>query len=215
MPRDEDELRSLWQQQPVKENHVMSVELLVQRESAFLRLVRLRNAFEYAGGALVILASVLGAVFAPHWVASQFHGWHVPNWPIRLELVLVAASYAIVLYLLRKNGTPLAGPPRTVTLPVHLAHYRSELARQRDLMQRVYVWYGAPLVLPYLFPFVYAAALMHAHHGLFVHAPGGSITNLDLLVLGLVLTLPVFPLYFQFWRRAAKRVQKKIDALDP
>lgn len=200
---DKNDLRSLWQAQPVKEKLVMSTEELMKKESRLTLRLRIRNATEYMAGALVVGVFSWLAIRIP-FATSGPHGG-IPAEMLRAACLLVVLGVVVVVWKLRKDGAPLPAPAVSASTAEHLAHHRASLARQRDLLRRVVVWYVGPFIPGILLLFV-AIALMVARAAPFeVWALG--IAKPALVVVGVLLLV--------VWnnRMAARKLQEQLDAL--
>jgi hypothetical protein len=192
MPQDDRDLRALWQASPGVDPGV-SVERLKKKEASLARRVKVRNAAEYAAGAIVIVAA-----------ARAIPG--APTLGMRLGFLVMIVAAVFVTWKLRRDGSPPPAPPPDATLAETIAHHRASLVRQRDLLRGVPRWYLAPLGAAILF-FYGAVTLSVAH-------------DLEPLVLARRLATPLglTAAFFVFvgWlnRRAARKLQDRIDALD-
>lgn len=128
-----DDLRSLWQSMPAPEITISADEMRA-RASKFQRKIRGRNMREYVAGGIVI------AAFG--WYAT----WPTPAtplWPIA-NLMIIAGAL-LVMWNLHRLARASALPPNASA--ASLADFqRTELARQRDALRTVWLWYIGPIV---------------------------------------------------------------------
>jgi hypothetical protein len=125
-----DDMRTIWQQQPVEPAPVALAEL--RRRSQWLQgAVRWRNLREYAGTTLAV-------------AAFGYYLWRFPTPLTRAGAALTIAGLLYGIYQLRKRGA-------TRNLPVEMAwrtcleFHRQELQRQRDMLRRVWRHFLLPL----------------------------------------------------------------------
>lgn len=179
------DVQSLWQGQPGT-GGAMSVDELRRRSRYVERRVGRRNLREYVAAAFMVL------MFG--WLA-----WIVPSPVLRVGNGLAVAAAVFIVYHLHSRGAART-MPADMALTSCLAFYRGELVRQRDLLRGAWKWGLLPLV-PSL------AVLMAGH---FQAHPEGP--------LGIVLTTTGFLMFFvlvgELNRRAANKIQARIDALE-
>lgn len=126
-----DDPRNIWQTQEVEEMR-FSVEELRAKAAKFQRRIRRRNLREYLAALIVI---VLFGVAA----------WKTPQIVPRVGFALVIAGAIFYIWYLRRWGS-------TRPLPADMGSadcagfYRSELERQRDLLQSVWKWALGPVI---------------------------------------------------------------------
>lgn len=129
----EDDVRSLWQEQPGEAPPDLSIKLIRRRAAAFERTVRFRNLREYLAGALVGALFLGGALHAKGG----------------LELAGFIAGIVGVGFVLwklaRHGGIGAAAPPADAPTAEHLAALRARLEKQRVLLASAWRWYIAPL----------------------------------------------------------------------
>jgi len=185
---ERDPIQALWADQP-KEDFVMSPADLQKRASKLQSVVRRRNAIEYAAGALVIAVFSTVAFVMPGVLA-------------KIGCALIAAGTAYVMW--RLHVLARAASRDEMSAAESLSHfYRHELARQRDALASIWRWYLGPLVPGMV---VYWAAMV-------VNIPVRPAAWVT-AVLGLALTAAVFTAVAALNKRAAKKLQTEIDALD-
>lgn len=150
------------------------------------RRIARRNVREYAGAVVVLLSFGAFAVFDR-------------NLGVRAGSLLVMAAALYVVRHLRRHGSARPMPADLGTADC-LSFHRAELIRQRDLLNSVWGWY--------LLPFVPGVALI-------VGARAVERPERPLLSLGVAATMLAF-FAFVWWmnQRVARRIQRKIDALD-
>jgi hypothetical protein len=130
---DEKKIRDLWQGQPLSEKEI-DMELVMKSAGKFQRRIRLRNALEYAAGGSVM-------AYAAHFALRA------PAPPLeKAGMVLLGLGALVVVTVLRRRGHAGGDPPLAAPTGELLAWHRSELARQRDLLRSVPLWYLGPFV---------------------------------------------------------------------
>lgn len=127
---NEDPLR-VWQEQPV-EGAAPPLEEIRRRAGKFESRIRNRNRREYIGAAVVL-------------AAFTFYFFWFSDLLVRVGSVLIIAGTIYVVRQLYRRSTP-AAMPAEFGLTASVEFYRSELVRQRDLLQSVWKWYLAPFV---------------------------------------------------------------------
>jgi hypothetical protein len=154
----------------------------------FHRIVRRRNAIEYAACVLVVgffgYGALSGAIRDP---IAQAGAW------------LIVLGTVFVAWQLHSRASAIA-PPEGM-MPI-LAHQRAQLTRQRDALASVGLWYLAPFV-PGL--------------GLMILAPGirHGLGTLDAGAwIALAVNIAMFGGIWWLNRRAALMLQRAIDDLD-
>jgi hypothetical protein len=179
------DLQSLWQSQ-LAGSGAISLDDLRQGSRRLQRRVGRRNRREYVAAVIVAL------VFGPM-------AWFAPLPTLRVGSVLTLAAVMFVVYHLHRYGTAQAMPGE-MALTSCLAFHRRELERQRDLLRSVWKWALLPLVpgmiLMYLGPVL-------AH-------PEQTSRSLWLAAASLMF----FVVIGELNRRAAKKIQASIDALE-
>lgn len=130
---DKKNLLELWQEQPLAESEI-DMEKVMKAASKFQRQIRLRNFIEYAAGGVVMLWTAHSALFVP---APPL---------VKVGSVLLGLGALVVVTVLRKRGHAAGDPPFSAATSELVAWHRSELARQRDLLYSVPVWYLGPFL---------------------------------------------------------------------
>ena len=187
-PQDDD-LKQLWQQQHT-EGVRMSLEQIQSNATSFQRTIRRRNAREYAAALLVVL----------------FFAWrfsHTSDMLMRVSFGLLIASAIYVAWQLHAKGSvqPL---PKEAGLLSYLEFQRRELERQRNLLRSIWRWYLGPMI-PGLAVLLVAVARTHPGH---LNRPG------PLVALNALVFAAAFFAIAQLNRRAARKLQHRIDELD-
>jgi len=179
-------VQTIWQNQPVEGIH-MSAEAIRNRSVKFERRVYWRNVREYVSSAAAI------CMFGFFLVRDH------RTLP-RIAYVLFIAGIVWVVLQLHRKGSVKTVPAVLGTSP-SLAFFRSELERQRDVVQSVLSWYLAPMIPGFV------VLTLDMVHRLPFPASLGAIVLMD---GGVAL------LFFVIWRinlRAARCLQRKIDEL--
>jgi hypothetical protein len=126
-----DDIRNVWQNQPV-ENTPMPLEEIRLKARQFEKRIRRRNLREYiAGGVVIVVFTIYLFVFK--------------NPTARLGCALTLAGTCFVMWQIYRRGTP-GTLPADLTLTACLEFRRRELVRQRDLLRSVWLWYIGPFV---------------------------------------------------------------------
>ncbi|MGA2272920.1 MAG: hypothetical protein ABSH00_05150 [Bryobacteraceae bacterium] len=184
----QDDYCNAWQNQPV-ENITMSLEEIRRRAGKFQRRIWWRNAREYA--AIVVVVIVFGL----------YMKWF-PNPIMRAGSVITIAGALYVAYQLHRRASSETGPA-AAEFEQCLGFHRHALERQRDALENIWSWYLGPLI-PGLV--VFSAGMAIAAPIPFRHRV--LATAIMLAVIGVV-----FWLVAQMNRRAARKLQTKIDQL--
>jgi hypothetical protein len=142
-----ERLGAAWRNEPVGAPPPIDVAEVRRRADAFARTIRRRNLREIAAGAVVIAGGAGIAATAPARL-GQLGG-------VAMVLGAIAVSLFIALRARNRPAPPPAAPTREV-----LAHERAELERQARLLERVWIWYLAPLLPSVVL--IYADALIRA-----------------------------------------------------
>ncbi len=161
-----------------------SPEDLRSDAAAFQRKIARRNRREYIAGAVVI------PVFC-------FYIWLFPYWVTRLGAVLVVLGTLVVMWQLNRRAGSRVVPADFGGTCVQFQC--AELARQRDALRSVWLWYLGPL-LPGLVVFMWGMQ-------------GGTVNHpFELWVDMSMLALFVAIAWINRW--AAAKLQHQIDALE-
>jgi hypothetical protein len=190
-----NDLRNLWQSQAT-DAFSMSVEELRKAANKFTRDIFWRNSREYAAAVFV--------VGAYGYYIYRFH-----NVFMRLGSALIIAAAIWVSYWIRKKGSPRAMKAE-MDAQSCIDFHRSELVRQRDLLSTVWRWY--------LLPFTPGLALFILGQQLSALAKTGLPMHYGQFAIRYGVVVAVFAGSFtllgKFNQWAARKVQRKIDALD-
>lgn len=194
MPRDDDDLCSLWQAQP-RSGVPVSIDEVKRQQTSLSRRVRFRNAREYVAAALVV------GVFANL-------AFHVPFF-LKLACAVIIAATAYVVVKMRRAATVLPPPSPDAPLAEHLTHLRASLVRQRDLLRTIWRWYLGPLGGAIAFFYAVVTVMLLSTPGVPV---GPVLARVAPLFAGTVAFLLLVG-----WgnRRAARKLDGRIAALDP
>lgn len=183
--------RTLWKAQPVMPV-TLSAQSLAARARRLEARVRARNRIEYgAGGLLALFMLGLG-------IAGLMSGLETAYATVSTLglFALAAGAITVCLQLHRRTG----GPGLVSGVLPSRAAYRAELARQRDALRSVWLWYIAPLVPGVLL--IYGADFFRPQPSLGITVPL------------LAATLGFFGLVIALNHRAAARIDAEITALD-
>jgi hypothetical protein len=186
MNGDED-LRALWRQQPVKEVREMTIEDLREHRVRLAKKESRRLWSETIAGAIsMALLTALGvrAAGAPL---------------VQVACAMLVIGEGVVIANLWRRGRPGLVPLDASTAS-HLAHYRTELAKERNLLATVAAWYLAP-TLPGLMLFPIAVALEIGVSPVIV----GAVTIASLALVEAIIVAVN--------RRQARRLAQEIEAL--
>jgi hypothetical protein len=126
-----DDIRRIWQNQPL-ENNPMPLEEIHRRARQFEKRISRRNLREYiAGGIGIVIFTVYLFIFR--------------NPVARTGSALIIAGALFVLFQIYKRATP-GTLPADLALTASLEFHRRELVRQRDLLRTVWLWYLGPFI---------------------------------------------------------------------
>lgn len=182
-----DNPQQIWQSQPV-EGTKMSVKAIRLRAGNFERTIVRRNLRETIIAVLVI----------------AFFGYSLATAPqvlLRITWGLFIAGMVWITINLHRRGTPKT-MPADMGKSSCLEFFRSELERQRDLIQNVWPWHLAPLVPGYL---ALNIAYIFGSHRLVLWA-GLALIN--------VVFVAAFAGVWKVNQRAARCLQRSIDELN-
>ncbi|MCW3847312.1 hypothetical protein OF829_08665 [Sphingomonas sp. LB-2] len=156
----------------------------------FHRLIRRRNAIEYAASVLVIgffgFGALTGAIHDP---IARAGAW------------LIILGTLAVVWQLHRRASAIQPPAADAARPI-LIHQRAQLVRQRDALAQVGLWYLAPFA-PGLALMVLAPGIRHG-----IGALGASAW------IAVAINAAVFGGIWWLNRRAARMLQRAIDDLD-
>jgi hypothetical protein len=136
----------------------------------------------------LVAAALVALVF-------MFYAWFFPHWLTRLGALLCVAGAGVTAWQLRRRASARPLPPDLAGSL--LAFHRRELARQRVALQSVWRWHVGPLV-----------------PGLLLFLSGRQIENGRWQPGVFVITAVVLAGVLWINRRAARALQRQIDALD-
>jgi protein-S-isoprenylcysteine O-methyltransferase Ste14 len=123
------------------------------------------------------------------------YAWVFPHWLTKLGALLNVAGMGVMLWQLQRRAS---ARPQPESLGASLLQFhRAELARQRDALGSVWRWYVAPVV-----------------PGLMLFLCGRQIENGHWQAWPFVITALVMAGVVCINRRAARQLQREIDALD-
>ena len=155
----------------------------------FHRLIRRRNRIEYAACALVVVFFGYGALFGMKDAITQAGAG------------LVVLGVCFVAWQLHSRASAVEPPAAETAQPI-LVHQRRQLARQRDALSRVGLWYLLPM-LPGLALMLLAPVVRHG--------PGALGFGLGFAI---AVNVAVFGGIWWLNHRIARKLQKAIDDLD-
>jgi hypothetical protein len=192
----DDELRALWRAQKV-EGPLMTLENVMRQDTKFDRTIKWRNAREYVVGVPAVVLFVCMGFFMPP----------IYGLTARAGALVCAAGIVVVLARLRSHGTAAPAPAAEAPTREHVAHYRAELVRQRDLLASVPRWYLGPLV-PGMVLLVVGVALDALARGM----PMGTVAARLMEPVGIIVGM--FGVIAVANHVVAKRLTREIAALD-
>jgi hypothetical protein len=185
---EHDPLQSLWKSQK-QEDFSMTLADIHARAERFQSRIRMRNWIEYAGAALVIA----GFTWAAFTVADII---------VRAACVLIILG---ALYVAWKLATVARASAKTDETMSWADFHRAELARQRDALNGIWRWYLGPLVPGWTVYWI----------GVGLPPPTNALWgNVGVAALGFAVGIAMFFAIAAVNKRAAKKLQAKIDALD-
>lgn len=148
--REESEwsdLGTLWREQRVSAFAEVDVAAIRTSSDRFAKKVRARNLTELVAAALLV---VFGSI--------EF--FRAPQVLLKLGMAAMVLGAIAVTAVLLTRGKNLPPPPDDAPTREVIDHARTELERQADLLERVWLWYLLP-VTPSMF-LVYGHALVEA-----------------------------------------------------
>ena len=161
------------------------------RADKFRRKIVRRNWIEYAAGLFVIVAFGIGAIAAPLLA-------------LRIGSSLIVGGTFVILWQLHKRGSPLTPPTHGGQMSV-LDYRRRELARQRDALDSIFVWYLLPLIPGMLV--VLAAPVLSLPMSEWQLPPLSAVP-------GLAMPVVIFAGIYALNKFTARRLQAQIDEID-
>ena len=164
----------------------------VRSTDRLTRNVRIRNAVEYAAGALVIVlfgGSATGAAIKGEWLIGS-------------SLALVVAGTLVLLWNLRKRASNLVRLPEEPCL----AHLRRQYTHQYAALNAVPKWYIGPLI-PGVALFYIAVTIRMAERT-------SLATALEGMAVPAAITFGIFALVAVANWLAARGLKRKIAQLD-
>ncbi len=126
----DNDVRRLWRSQP-EDVPGLSLDVVRRRSQQFEGTIRRRNYVEYAAAVFVV------AVVVPRI-------WRTPNHVLALAGAALVAGIAYVMYRIHTAGSQRALPSE-LGVRSGVEFLRTELERQRDLLQNIWSWYVLPL----------------------------------------------------------------------
>jgi len=180
----DNDLRARWQSQPGDDGKIPLGDIRVEAQS-FQDRIRRRNTREYFASSVTILIFVLEILFIPFPL------------PVRVALLLWIAAIVNFMFQIRKRGSQRALPEDLGASC--LDFHRRELERQRDGLESFWRWGLLPAV-PGTVVLVISIAFAR---------PGAWIVSLIFTAFAVAF----FIFFAQLNRRAARRLQRKIDDL--
>jgi len=182
-----DDIKAIWRDQKTETISMPTAELRLKAEKMQTR-IRWRNGVEYAASVVVVAAFGYGA-------------WRSPFPLVQFGCLLVVLGTFVLVYQLHRRGSAVE-PPVGVSASQFLSFHREQLARQRDALRSVALWYIGPL-LPGLAVLMTAPVFSPKFHDHWLRFALGCV--------------PVVVIIVGVWllnRWAARRLQTQIDALD-
>ncbi len=185
--QEDDSLRSLWRAQSVEAPRPASIDALRERGRRMARKRSRRAWTETIAGSVSMV--LLGAL-----------GLHMTGAPlVQLACVLLVLGELVVIATMWRRGTPRAEPLDAST-STYLAHYRGELAKERDYLASSWRGYLAPTVPGLvLFPIALSARL-----GMGVPFVAG-VSVASIALVGAIVVVA--------HRRTARRLSRELEAL--
>jgi hypothetical protein len=179
------QIKTVWQDSS-SQFQPMSLGEVHMHAAQFSDVVRKRNLREYIAGYVVVL------VFC-------FYIWFLPIPLLKIGSALTAAAALFVMWQLHRRSSK--SQPETDAEAI-VEHYRANLVRERDMLASVGSWYLAP--------FIPGFALFST----------GQLIESDQITLGSALLNIGLPaaIFAGIWllnKNAARRLQRRIDALYP
>lgn len=167
-----------------------------RRADRFAWQIRFRNAREIAAGVLVVVCGVGIATHAPTWLGV-------------LGGVAMSLGGAFVSVFIVLRARTLPAPAPTAPTREVLAHERAQLERQARLLERVWIWYLAPLVPSVVL--IYAEGLLGALGRAGTHRSATIATTVGMFAG----TLAFFALIGWMNVRVARKLRERMAKLPP
>lgn len=180
------DLQSLWQSQEPQEPPMPLAEIRAAA-TKFQRRIKVRNTVEYVAGAVVV------AAFA--WQAAVRDSLLT-----QLGCVAIILGTFVMLWQMHARGSARPAPEHHASAV--LDFHRAELARQRDALASVPIWYLGP-ALP-------GMALIMFDRWRTAPAEGEALQA----GIGTAIVVAVFGVVWLLNHLGAKALQKEIDQLD-
>ena len=182
-----DDARKIWQDQPL-EGMTMSLQQVQERIAKLSRMVRRRNLI----GGFACITVLLG--FSYFFVAITH-----PVERIGAALTAIGAGY--IMYQLVSGKMSKRNATAESQVQASLFFYRSELQRQRDFHQGVWLWSRILIFAPG--PFIFLVGMVQADPAATKYALIDGAVTAASLIWAIPQNL-----------RLARRFQRELDALD-
>jgi len=189
----DDPLKAVWLSQPLELTQMTATDLTTA-SAGFERKVRRRNLIEYVAGGGACAAFAYMGLFTR------------TNWITRTGDVAIILGVAFMLWQLHRRGSP-SRTPTAGAVESLLAFQRNELARQRDALKAVPVWYLLPAVPGFIILGLGSMQDRAARHMAFPQNLAIALTAW--LIIALVLTCVWL---LNAW--VAARLDRAIDRID-
>ena len=194
MSPERDDLRTLWQSQPM-EDMTVSLSDLKARARSLRRRIAARNVLLYAYGLLNIVAG--------GWL---IYAGYFPT--MRLPMLLMIAAHFFVLWqVVTRTGRRRA--PSDSAGQSSLSFLRSEFERQRRALANAWAWYFLPFMPAFLWELGIWLRAIIVHWG--SAAAASNLRSFAIVVMSAVVFWSVVLLFFA---RGARRWASELGALD-
>lgn len=194
MTPERDDIKTLWQSQPMEEMTV-SLSDLKTRASAFRRRVATRNLVLYAYGLFNIAAGA--------WL---IYAGYFPT--MRYPMLLMIAAHFFVLWqvVTRVGGRSV---PSEFAGQSGVSFLRDAFERQRRALANAWAWY----ILPFMPAFLWELAIWY--RAILTHwGSAAAASNLRSFAVVVVSAIVFWGVVFVFFARGARRWQSELAALD-
>ena len=171
----------------------MSLADIHARSERFQSRIRNRNLIEYVAAGSVV--AVFGWMIAP-----------VPEPIVQVGAALIVLGALYVCWKLHQLGRAATRSEMDAGAQSWAAFHRAELTRQREALRTVWSWYLAPFV-PGMLVFLAGVSFTEAN-------PAPFPARLGVFLASLTLMAAVFAVIWLLNARAARRLQREIEALD-